>query len=556
MTARNSGNNNRSGTHSLKTLLLTTSTLALLAIAVSPQSAHGQTYTGNDTTNGPFNYSGLAQFRDSSKLNAAAANTVTDGTQMFYDTSMLDASVANAVSGGLQYFKDSSVLTARAANSIHGGQQDFSGDSTLNVNVTGAIGGGTQYFRERSALNLNVANAIGGGTQTFFENATLNIGAANALDNTNALIFSNQVGGGIGGFMYLNGIDTVVGRITSAANNSGWISNNSSTAATLTIDSSILGDSSFSGVITDGGAPLALVKRGSGALTLSGGDGYSGGTTIEAGTLLLRGGGSLGAQTGSLTIYSGAVLDLGGASGRVGGLSGAGTITTTQPSSNGHLFTVLDQLTDTTFSGVIKDGIDNSSGGAAIRIGLRKTGAGTLTLSGVNTYTGGSSVDGGGRLNVGDANGGSIAGDVSVNDLGTLGGQGAIGGQVTVNSGGTLLGVQGQTLTMTNLVLNADSNVAVTLGAPATTGLFEVTGALTLDGTLNVTGAGGFGNGLYRLFDAGSITNNGLAVGTTPNGFAAGDLSVQTTANQVNLLVGECRSGQLRLLGRAEHCRR
>ncbi len=540
MTARNSGNSNRSGTISLKTLSVTTSTLALLAIAISPQSAHAQTYTGNDTTNGPFNSPGLAQFRDSSTLNAAAADTVTDGTQMFYDTSMLDASVAHAVNGGLQYFKQTSVLTARAINSIHGGQQDFSGDSTLNVNVSRAIGGGTQYFRERSSLNLNVANAIGGGTQTFFEYATLNIRAANALDNANALIFSNQVGGGIGGFMYLNGIDTVIGRITSAANNSGWIANNAATAATLTIDSSLLGDSSFSGGITDGGAPLALVKRGSGALTLSGSDGYSGGTTIEAGTLLLRGGGSLGAQTGSLTIYSGAVLDLGGASGRVGGLSGAGTITTTQPSSNGHLFTVLDQLADTNFSGVIKDGVDGTSGGTAIRVGLRKTGAGTLILSGVNTYTGGTIIDGGGRLNVGGANGGSIAGDVSVNDQGTLGGRGTISGQVTVKSGGTLSGLQGQTLTMSSLSLDTDSTLAVTLGAPASTGLFNVTGNLTLDGTLNVSNAGGFGNGLYRLFDyGGALTDNGMTIGATPTGYSAGDLSVQNSAaNQINLLVG------------------
>jgi fibronectin-binding autotransporter adhesin len=659
MTARNSGNSNRSGTISLKTLSLTTSTLALLAIAVSPQSAHAQTYTGNDTTNGPFNSPGLAQFRDSSTLNAAAADTITDGTQMFYDTSMLDASAANAVNGGLQYFKGTSILTARAANSIHGGQQDFSGDSILKVNVSRAIGGGTQYFRERGSLNLNVANAIGGGTQTFFEYATLNIRAANALDNSNALIFSNQVGGGIGGFMYLNGIDTVVGRITSAANNSGWISNNAATAATLTIDSSLLGDSSFSGVITDGGAPLALVKRGSGTLTLSGSDGYSGGTTIEAGTLLLRGSGSLGAQTGSLTIHSGAVLDLGGASGRVGGLSGAGTITTTQPSSNGHLFSILDQPADMTFSGVIKDGIDSAAGDAAIRVGLRKAGAGTQTLSGVNTFTGGTIIESGtlrvtgngtlgaatGSLNIGsggtlifdttalkvgslsgagtitrsdfnpgmltvdqstntnfsgaindyfdeingvttmtgltkagtgtltlsgnsaytgatNVTGGTLLVDGSIGNVmwgpiqlgtsqvavasgGSLGGAGLISGGVSVASGGTLIGRAGQTLSMGSLTLDGGSVVNVSLGAPGNTRLFDVTGNLTLAGTLNVADAGSFGNGLYRLFDyGGTLTNNGMAVGATPTGYAAGDLTVQTSVvNQINLLVGAVAPG-------------
>jgi T5SS/PEP-CTERM-associated repeat protein/autotransporter-associated beta strand protein len=648
---------NRSGTISLRKLAVSTSTLALLAIAFAPSSAHAQTYTGNDTTNGPFNSPGLAQFRDSSTLNAAAADTVTDGTQMFYDTSMLDASVANAVSGGLQYFKQTSILTARATNTISGGQQDFSGNSTLNVNVSGAIGGGTQYFRESSSLNLNVANAIGGGTQTFFESGTLNVRAANALNNANALTFSNQVGGGIGGFMFLNGIDTVVGRITSAANNSGWIANNAATAATLTIDSSLLGDSSFSGVITNGGGPLALVKRGSGSLTLSGSDGYSGGTTIEAGTLLLRGGGSLGDQTGSLTIYSGGVLDLGGAAGRVGGLSGAGTITTTQPSSNGHLFTILDQPADMTFSGVIKDGIDNAAGGAAIQVGLRKAGAGTQILSGINTYTGGTIIESGtlrvagngtlgavtGSLNIGsggtlifdttaltvgslsgagtitrsdfnpgvltvdqatntnfsgaiadyfdeingvttmigltksgtgtltlsgnntytgatNVTGGTLLIDGSLGNVmwgaiqlgtsqvavasgGSLGGAGSIAGDVSVASGGILLGRAGQTLSMGSLALDGGSVVDVSLGAPSTAGPFNVTGNLTLAGTLNVSDAGGFGNGLYRLFDAALVTDNGLAIGTTPGGYAAADLTVQTTTNQVNLLVGAVAPG-------------
>ena len=658
MTARNSGKSNRSETISLRRLSLTTSTLALLAVAFAPSSAHAQaaTFNGTDSTNGPFSYD-LQTFNDSSKLNAAAADTLTGGHQIFNATSTLDASSANAVRDGLQNFKQNSVLIARATNTISGGQQDFDNSSVLNVNVLRAIGGGTQYFRGSSSLNLNVANAIGGGTQTFFESGTLNVRAADALNNTNALIFSNQVGGGIGGFMFLNGIDTVVGRITSAANNSGWIANNAATAATLTIDSSLLGDSSFSGVITDGGAPLALVKRGSGALTLSGSDGYSGGTTIEAGTLLLRGGGSLGAQTGSLTIYSGAVLDLGGASGRVGGLSGAGTITTTQPSSNGHLFTILDQPADMTFSGVIKDGIDSAAGGAAIQVGLRKAGAGTQILSGVNTYTGGTIIDSGtlrvagngtlgaatGSLNIGsggtlifdttaltvgslsgagtitrsdfnpgvltvdqatdtnfsgaindyfdeingvttmtgltkagtgtltlsgnsaytgatDVAGGTLIVDGALGNvmwgsiqLGTtqvavasgasLGGAGSIAGGVSMADGGILLGRAGQTLSMGSLALSGGSVVDVSLGAPSAAGLFDVTGNLTLDGTLNVTNAGGFGNGLYRLFDAGAVTDNGLAIGTTPTGYAAGDLSVQTTANQINLLVGTVAPG-------------
>jgi outer membrane autotransporter protein len=55
---------------------------------------------------------------------------------------------------------------------------------------------------------------------------------------------------------------------------------------------------------------------------------------------------------------------------------------------------------------------------------------------------------------------------------------------------------------------------------------------------LNVTDLGGFGPGLYRLFDySGSLTNNGLQIGSTPAGVTSSDLSVQTsTAHQVNLV--------------------
>ena len=51
--------------------------------------------------------------------------------------------------------------------------------------------------------------------------------------------------------------------------------------------------------------------------------------------------------------------------------------------------------------------------------------------------------------------------------------------------------------------------------------------------------SGGFGSGVYRLFNySGSLTNNGLTVNSVPTGFTLADFLVQTTqAGQVNLLV-------------------
>ena len=65
--------------------------------------------------------------------------------------------------------------------------------------------------------------------------------------------------------------------------------------------------------------------------------------------------------------------------------------------------------------------------------GIIKSAAGTLLLSGVNSYGGVTSVNGG-TLVVN----GSISGAVAVNSTGTLQGIGTIGGLVTVNSGGIL----------------------------------------------------------------------------------------------------------------------
>ncbi|KAG0732528.1 hypothetical protein G6F23_014229 [Rhizopus arrhizus] len=144
--------------------------------------------------------------------------------------------------------------------------------------------------------------------------------------------------------------------------------------------------------------------------------------------------------------------------------------------------------------------------------------------------------------------GNQLGGDVSVTSGllyidGVLGGNAAIsgggmlfnGGRITGNAtlaGGVLIGEQGSKLSIGgDLTLDSASQVNVSLGrAPApASALFDVGGNLTLAGTLNVTDNGGFGAGIYRLFDyGGNLLNNGLALGATPAGVAAGALTLQT----------------------------
>src|SRR5262249_18503625 len=88
------------------------------------------------------------------------------------------------------------------------------------------------------------------------------------------------------------------------------------------------------------------------------------------------------------TVASGATLDLEGNSETIGSLAGAGTVTSINGA--GALTTGADN-TSTTFSGTIKD----FTGEPAGTLALTKIGTGTLTLTGTNTYSGGTPVPGG-----------------------------------------------------------------------------------------------------------------------------------------------------------------
>lgn len=238
-----------------------------------------------------------------------------------------------------------------------------------------------------------------------------------------------------------------------------------------------------------------IEKSGSGTLTLSGNNGTSDyDWRVSAGTLI---GATTSLGGADVQIDSGATLRLSqsGSSSMSGVLSGTGTLQ--------------------------KQGTGNAvlSGDSSGFAGTTEVSAGSLTVSGQL----------GGAIDV--LSGGAVAGAGSVGD-------------VTVASGGRLTG-QNTGLTMDSLTLDSGAFVRVRLGAPTTSQIFTVNGDLTLDGTLEITATGAFGDGLYRLISyGGTLTDSGLAIDSTSAAAISQNLTVQTSvAGQVNLIAQTPSSG-------------
>jgi autotransporter-associated beta strand protein len=159
---------------------------------------------------------------------------------------------------------------------------------------------------------------------------------------------------------------------------------------------------------------------------------------------------------------------------------------------DGYVFLGANKLTlgnnntSTTFSGVIQDGGANGGVGGS----LTKVGSGTLALSGANTYSGNTNINGG-VLKVG----GSITSNTLVNAKGTLAGTGTIHGNVTNNFFGTVSpGDAPGTLTVNSYTQGRSGTLLIDI-AGSTTGqlsVLDVLGNASLGGVLDPVLQNGF----------------------------------------------------------------
>ena len=176
------------------------------------------------------------------------------------------------------------------------------------------------------------------------------------------------------------------GSITNAA---------SATTSTMTIGT-MGGGGTYAGVIQNGAGTMAVTKTGNGTEFFSGANSYSGATAIGQG--MLQGAATDTIPSGSaVNVAAGATFNLGGFSQSIGSLAGAGNVTTVGGSGSDTLTLGNDGTIAAPFSGTIS----NAPGGRLI--GVIKVGSGAATFSGVNTYSGGTTLTQG-VLNINNPN--------------------------------------------------------------------------------------------------------------------------------------------------------
>jgi autotransporter-associated beta strand protein len=439
-----------------------------------------------------------------------------------------------------------------------------------------------------------VGQASGGNGTLQMSAGTLNVGNWVAIGrNTGATGTVNFSGGTInktGGGQWIvgdngNGTMTQTGG-TLNVNNEFWVGQGGTSNSSYVMSAGQINVGSWVAIGRDGGTGKMDMSGGSFVKTGAGSNfivGASGPGTLDqtAGLTDVQGGiswiGETNNATGNLNLsgtaeYRTSVMELGvngGATGnanlnggtlRVGQLRGGNG--TANASFNGtQIVATADQAafinnldTATVAAGGLK--VDTNSFSVGVTqvlsgIGaVTKSGTGTLTLGGSNAYTGGTTVTGGTLLINGSQT--LATGLVSVGSGATLGGSGTSGGGLALNGGTLAPGNSAGTLTsMGSAAFDANAILAFellgtdqTVGAGINDLLTGVTN-LTLDGTLNVTdlGAGSFlsatvGNSWRLINYTGSLTNNGLALGTTPSLTGGLAFAVDTTTvGQVNLVV-------------------
>ena len=459
-------------------------------------------YTGTTSINaGTLSVSSLANGSSASNLGQssnAAANLVFGGGSLQYT----GATVAIDRSFTLTANTSSSLEVVNALTNL-----TISGASTATNGAWVKTGAGT--------LTLSGANQYTGLTDV--QAGTLAYGVGNAL-SSGAVTVS-------GGTWDLKTFSDTVGAVTLTSGNI------SSSSGVLTGTSYAVQSGSVGAILAGNGT---LTKTTAGTVTLSGANTYTGLTAVQAGTLNVQNAAGLGGTSTGVSVSAGAAMELqGGITVGAEALSLSGT----GVSTNGALRNISG---NNTYGGLVTLGLDSRINSDAGRLTLdvasgnaitgsynltfggagnitvadviatstgtlTKDGAGTLILSGANTYTGLTTVSAG-TLALGANNTLTSAVTVSGGILDTATFSDSVGA-VTLTSGsitgnGTLTGTS-YALQSGNVSANLGTgNVTVTTGNTILCGTSASTAVAINSGKLTL----GASN---RLADAAAVTING-----------------------------------------------
>lgn len=494
------------------------STVALGARSLTFGDNSNSTFSGAITGTGGIVKQGSGVFTLAGTNIFTGGTTIDAGTLAIGPGGSLSSAGSVALNGATASFDISNASANPVIGALSGvaGSQVALGARTLTLGSAGSsvfagtIGGTGGIVKQGSGtLSLSGVNTYTGGT-------TINAG-------TVALAAGGTLAAG--GLVTLTAAGSTLDLSAAGAQTIGGLAGGAGTvnigANALTLAPS--GSSTFAGVIGGSGS---VVMNGSGTQTLTGANAYTGGTSIQAGTLALGPGGSLAA--GSPVRVDGGTFDLSAAGNQsIASLDGTG----------GHV-----QLGGGSTLSLGSGNFAGSIGGAG---GLTKVGAGSLVLDGASNYSGATQVLSGALVIGSDAAHGTagVQSNVTVSSGASVGGFGHVDGSVQVLAGGHLApgNPQGTFTVNGDLALAQGSQMDLVFGAPgpdfSTFGAahnVQVNGNLAANGvTLGLGNAGGFGRGLYNLFNyTGALTETNGGIGA-PSGFT---IQTLTASKQINLI--------------------
>jgi len=417
---------------------------------------------------------------NSGQLRPAGGNSTYAGPFVIWQNNLageliLNSTLANSKVGSAAY-----VQAGLGTVSIPVTGSGYAGQSYLNGGVTLIAGNGSLGPPATAAtVNLNGGTVVGNATFTL-DNGGINLRPFTLLSNG-------------GGLAATAGNTLTVDGVIGSAVNTGPL--------TIGIPASSA-NGNVAGLLPGTGSGTAnSAVNATGTVVLTNANYFTGGTILQSGTLNINGIFALGgANYGGLTFNGGTLQYVTNFPGNNGSsdLTSIGTAGITLAAGGGTIDLNGNSVTYANSIG------NNGSGALLVKSSLTN---GILILQGANLYTGNTTITN--ATVFADNNSGSAtgAGNVTVQNGGTLAGYGAAGGSVLVSAGGTI--APGDPLDSLNI--NGDLTLAVgsktfmqVRHSPFTNDAVIIGGTLTEGGTLNVTNIGGAlaAGDTFQLFSA------------------------------------------------------